>query len=343
MTRTSHDASTSVPNVSISVVIACHTADRWPLLTSAVESVLGQRRRPDQTVVVVDHNPSLAARLRSWSRDATILENTSARGASGARNTGAFHAGTDLVAFLDDDAAAHPEWLANLERAFAAAPDVVGVGGRVLPDWSGRRPVWLPEEFDWVVGATHRGAPTGIAEVRNAWAENMAVRADTFRLVGGFRTGFGKLGAHSRPEDTDLCIRMAAAGGRWLYTPDAVVSHHVPPGRSTYRFFVRRCYHEGRGKADLVALLPASSGGSGPLSDERAYVRRVLPGGVVRNVARFVRRAEVPALQRAVTILVGLAATVVGFVWQQGVDIVQGRPDAELHTAVSPTDLPAAS
>jgi hypothetical protein len=51
----------------------------------------------------------------------------------------------------------------------------------------------------------------------------MAVRTDFFRAVGGFRSDFGKVSARSSPEDTGLCIRIAAsvAGARLVYTPDA--------------------------------------------------------------------------------------------------------------------------
>ena len=316
------------PPLSAAVVIACHTERRWNLLLNAMASARAQRVAPTEVIVVVDHNPALFRRLRATVETRpgiTVVENELLPGASGARNTGAFIADAALVAFLDDDACAQADWLGNVLRPFAD-PTVVGTGGRVVPDWASDRPSWFPAEFDWVVGASYLGMPSGTTTVRNVWAENMAVRRDVFDAVGGFRTGFGKLGAHSRPEDTDLCIRMAAAGGRWMYCADAVVSHYVPAERSSYSFFVRRTYHEGRGKAEMARLLPP---GAPALASERDYVRRTLPAGVARYSRRALRARSGGDLGRAVSIVVGLAATVWGFAVQKVIDRA-APPAAEL-------------
>ncbi|MGN6607517.1 MAG: glycosyltransferase family 2 protein [Jatrophihabitans sp.] len=290
------------------VVIACHTDERWRLLRAAIESVLRQTAPPAELIVVVDHNPGLQRRLEQERLPITVLANASERGASGARNTGASAAATEIICFLDDDAEADPDWLEALVAPFAS-PQVVGTGGHVRPGWSAAAPRWFPVEFAWVVGATHRGFAPADGRVRNVWAENMAVRREAFDAVGGFRTGFGKLGNHSRPEDTDLCIRMAATDGEWRYVERAAVVHHVPPERSTFGFFVRRCYHEGRGKAELSDLL----GTTGALTTERRYTTVVLPTGVLRECADAVRRPRSGAALRAGAIVLGLAATVWGY------------------------------
>lgn len=321
--------------MTASVVIACHTEERWSLILKAINSALAQSPSATEIIVVVDHNLALRNRLEREVKGITVLENVQARGASGARNTGASYASSEFVAFLDDDAAAEPDWLSKLVRAFAD-PSVVGTGGRVLPAWHQKRPGWFPEEFDWVIGASHVGMPTTVAPVRNVWAENMAVRRDVFATVGGFRTGFGKLGSHSRPEDTDLCIRMAGAvpGGQWMYDYDAVVRHFVPPGRSRYRFFLSRTYHEGRGKAELARLLPVPSQA---LSSERDYVRKVLPRGVRRHATEAVRTGRPTQLLRSCNIVVGLASTTWGFAWQKAVDGRSAMP-AQIADARTPVD-----
>jgi len=168
--------------------------------------------------------------------------------------------------------------------------------------------------------------------VRNGWAENMIVRRDEFAAVGGFRTGFGKLGAHSRPEDTDLCIRMQAGGGTWRFEPAAVVRHHVPAERSTFPFFLRRCWHEGRGKADLGRLL-ADRGTAG--REEAAYVRQVLPRGFARHAGRAVRTGRPEHLARAAAIAAGLLAAAAGYAWQRVADLRGAQPLAP-HPAATP-------
>src|SRR6185369_4468184 len=176
----------------------------------------------------------------------------------GTRNTGAWHTTTDLVAFLDGDITAGPRWLAQLVAPFDD-PSVVGTGGAIAAAWERSRPRWLPDELLWAVGASYTGMPTTTAPVRNVWSASMAVRRDVFAAVGGFREGFGKIGARNRPEDTDLCLRMSEGRGGWMYVPEAVVEHAVPPERATFRFLLRRCYAEGRGKVQMARLLEGAA------------------------------------------------------------------------------------
>ena len=93
--------------------------------------------------------------------DLVVVPNSGRRGLSGGRNTGVSHAIGDVVAFLDDDARAQPDWLERLAAGYRS-PSVVGVGGVATPVWPGQRPPWLPPEFDWVVGCTFVGMPTAL-------------------------------------------------------------------------------------------------------------------------------------------------------------------------------------
>jgi cellulose synthase/poly-beta-1,6-N-acetylglucosamine synthase-like glycosyltransferase len=298
---------TSTEPLDASVVIACFTEERWPQLSAAIESALNQKRRAGEVIVVVDHNESLAQRLTEQWPEVTVLANLYGRGASGARNTGAFRARSSIVAFLDDDATADPDWLETLVKQFDD-PSVVGVGGGVTAAWVTPQPRWFPEEFFWVVGVSYKGLPEQVAEVRNVWAENMAVRAERFSEVGGFRLNFGKVGSRSSPEDTDLCIRMAGADGRWLLVPQALVAHHVPPDRATFRFFVRRCYVEGIGKAALVGLTSRSA-----MDSERDYTRYVLPRAVSGGLLEAVSSRRIAPALRAAAVAVGLLSAATGY------------------------------
>lgn len=290
-----------------SVVIACYTDKRWDLLVAAVDSVLAQDLPPREIFVVVDHNPGLQQRVTQQWPQVTVLANRFGQGASGARNTAAFQATSPVVAFLDDDAVAEPTWLSTLLQCLDD-PTVVGVGGGVTMAWQGSHPSWFPDEFAWVVGASYAGMPEDTAEVRNVWAENMAVRLARFREVGGFRLNFGKVGARSSPEDTDLCIRMARGTGRWLYAPKALVAHHVPLARSTFTFFLRRCFSEGVGKAALAAFSPGE-----PLQAERDYVRQVLPKAVGRGIRDAVTRRQADPALRSLAIIAGLGGYAAGY------------------------------
>jgi glucosyl-dolichyl phosphate glucuronosyltransferase len=286
--------------LTASVVIACHTENRLPSLMRALRSAQEQTPPPAQVIVAVDNNDRLCALLGEIS-GIEIVDHRGDPGASGARNAGAARATSPLLVFLDDDTEAEAGWLRELLRPFED-PSVLGTGGMTKPAWQCRAPRWFPDEFGWVVGASHAGLPTASAPVRNVWSENMAVRRDAFEKVGGFRSGFGKLGGRSRPEDTDLCIRVTAGtpDGHWVYVPSAVVDHEVPPARATFAFFLRRCHSEGAGKIELSAHL----GSDQDLGDERSFVR-ALP----RAIARDLRAGE---LTRALAIVAGAAAAAMG-------------------------------
>jgi GT2 family glycosyltransferase len=293
----------------VSVIIPCHTIDRLPYLELAIESVKQQEVEPAELVVAVDHEPALAEILSKRFPEITIIENKFERGASGNRNSGAAAASTSLIAFLDDDARARPGWLQALVKPFVD-PNVVCTGGFVAPDWSGTEPRWFPPEFAWVVGASHLGLPTRLAKVRNVWAENMAVRASVFSDVRGFRGTFGKVGSVSRPEDTDLCIRMGKEfpGASLVFVPSAIVDHHVGPERMTVRFFLRRSYYEGRGKVELAQI----NDGTDDLGDEAIYLRRTIFRGFARYARNGLVNHDMDDLRRIIALAGGLGAAATG-------------------------------
>ena len=301
--RAPQAAPTTGPTVS--VVIAAYSDDRWTQLSDAVASVHAQTRPALETFVVVDHNPDLLSRARRELPDTLVIANTGARGASGARNTGVALSRGEIVAFLDDDACATTGWLETLIAGFAD-PAVAGVGGRVDPLWATARPRWFPREFDWTVGASYSGMPETTAHVRNVWTNNMALRRGAFDAVGGFREDFGKLGVASRPEDTELCLRVTS--GSWLYEPTSAVSHWVPAQRATVRYFLRRCFDEGQGKAGIAIMDGAAKG----TSTERSYTVRVLPSAVGRGLREAVAGDGSGAL-RSAAIVGGFGMAAVGF------------------------------
>lgn len=296
---------------TVSVIICAYSNERRRQLDDAIRSVLAQTRRADGIVVVIDHNDQLLANIRASFAGIVVIANQGAQGLSGARNTGLRTAATDVVAFLDDDAIAEPDWLDRLTVHYADTK-VIGTGGKVLPLWQTGRPQWFPEEFQWVVGCSYRGQPETVRPVRNPIGCNMSFRRTVFETVGGFREGIGRLGQDAAGcEETELCIRaqQQLPGGVVLYDPWAVVYHHVTEGRSRWSYFRKRCLAEGRSKNDVVKAIGAGDG----LAAEQAYVTRILPRGVVRGLMDTVVRFDGAGLLRAAGIVAGLAFTTAGY------------------------------
>lgn len=297
--------------LDVAVVICAYTEQRWDQLLAAVESVRRQSAAPREIIIVIDHNPSLLARVRQHVPDALVVENSESRGLSGARNSGIRVARGDVIAFIDEDAVAQPDWLASLMRGYAE-PQVIGVGGAIKPVWQGGRPSWFPSEFDWVVGCTYTGMPTKTAPIRNLIGCNMSFRREVFALGGGFRSGIGRVG--SRPvgcEETELCIRTRQ---RWpqsefRYDPTACVHHHVPTPRRRWQYFQARCYAEGLSKALVSRFVGVEHG----LASERTYTLQTLPRGVARGMRDLLRHGDVYGLLRAGAIVAGLGITTIGY------------------------------
>jgi GT2 family glycosyltransferase len=307
---------TLLTNPTISVVICAYTEGRWDELLAAIASVQEQERPAHEIIVAIDNNPRLLDRLREWVGDAPVrvIENSDAPGLSGARNSGIAIASGAIVAFLDDDAQADPDWLARLAERFAERR-VLGVGGSISPRWEGERPAWFPEEFYWVFGCTYRGLPRKTAPVRNLIGANMAFRRELFTSLGGFRTGFGQVGGGMlRCDDTEFClkVRRERPGSVILYEPGAHVRHFAPASRANPRYMLVRCFTEGRAKALIASLMGAGDG----LSSERAYTFRTLPLGVLRGLGDGFLRFDPLGFVRAATIVGALGVTTAGYLYE---------------------------
>src|SRR5437868_7863345 len=102
-----------VSGLSVSVVIPAYKAART--INRAVESVLGQTRRPAEVLVVDDGSPDgadLAAALGRYG-DRVALFRKPNGGAASARNHGIDRAGGSVIGFLDADDYWEPD---KLER-----------------------------------------------------------------------------------------------------------------------------------------------------------------------------------------------------------------------------------
>jgi len=294
--------------------------------------VVSQGPPPAEVLVVSDHNPALAGRVVDEWPDVRVLESGGPPGLSGARNTGVAQAAGAIVAFLDDDARAQPDWLAGLVAPFAD-DRVLGTGGRAEAGWDHGRPRWFPPEFDWVVGCSYRGQPDTAQVVRNPLGCSMAFRRELVLEAGGFATGIGRVGRFPvGGEETELCIRIGRRhpDGVMVLAPASRVRHRVRPERGTWRYFVARCYQEGRSKARISAL----AGADRALASERAYVRRTLPRGVLLGL-RDALRGDLAGLGRAMAIVLGLAVTTIGYgAGRLGLDAIRSSdPGSDPNTA----------
>jgi GT2 family glycosyltransferase len=224
--------------------------------------VLAQTVLPQQLIIVVDHNDEVVARCQAeWGAgragspvEIVVAASQFPTRQASSRNTGLLLASADVVSFLDDDAAAEPDWLERLLAVYATNPAAVAVGGAPLPDYGAPRPSWIPPEFEWVFGCHYQGLPDRLAPARHLIGTSMSVRREDMLAVGGFH--FDEF------DDMDLSHQIAHAHGTAavLYEPSARVRHHVPPERMTWSYFSRRCFSVNRKK--VAALVDMGESGN---------------------------------------------------------------------------------
>lgn len=230
-------------------IVIC-TYDRYDVLPKAINSCLEQSLPTDSfEIIIVDNSPDHVA-AREFAGAYMGAENLAylveeKPGLSNARNIGARTSKADIVAYLDDDAIAAPDWLEALIRAYDAhGSKAVAAGGQVLPLWDAPRPAWLHDEklgyvsvVDWGGSTRYLGQGEWIA------GANISFRRKALLSIGAFDTSLGRNGTERSllsNEESDVLKRLAATGGRVLYVPDATVRHLVDQRRLKQDWFRRR-------------------------------------------------------------------------------------------------------
>jgi glycosyltransferase involved in cell wall biosynthesis len=310
------------------VVVCGFTEDRWDDLCRAVRSLHEQTEQAWEIILVVDHCPGLLRRAQENLSDVTIVPNRLAKGLAGGRNTGMAEAHGDVVAFMDDDAAADPDWLARLADHYQDAR-VIGVGGLVKPAWEAGRPRWFPPELDWVVGCSYLGMPVRLEPVRNFIGANMSFRREILADLHGFSIGLGRVGTTPLGcEETEFCLRLSQRypDGVLLYEPAASVNHRVREQRARWGYLWSRCYAEGLSKAKVARLTDAGRA----LASERSYVRSTIPRGVGRSLADAAR-GRLAGLASALALVLAVVLAGVGYVVGRA-----ARPSADRVTIPAP-------
>lgn len=236
-------------NLTVSVIITTHSWGRYGSFRDAIRSVERQDYNEVELVCPVDSDEDMADATQAIADGGLTVDYLpQGSGLAEARNRGAAEASGDVYAFLDDDCIAPSDWVETLVNAFEDG--AMAAGGPARPDFPGGRPWYIPEQWDWLVGAGPYHETE--CEVRNTYGCNIAFRADVFDSLGGFDAAYGKDGDLTQGEETELCARMREKSGAGVrYLPDAAVEHRVFPEQLTTVHLLHRAYYQGMTKRKM--------------------------------------------------------------------------------------------
>jgi GT2 family glycosyltransferase len=253
------------PNVDVVVPFAGSAA----ALRAALAALAALRRRPGDTVTVVDNRPDATAADDGAVR---ILPAAERRSSYFARNRGARQGTAPWLLFLDADVRPDPDLL---DAYFAAPPgDDAGVlVGAVVDDEAGPgAPLAARYAAAQRPMAQEITLATGYGQTANC-----AVRRAAFEVAGGFADDIRSGG------DADLCFRLERAGWRLEPRPAARAVH---ANRESLAALLRQKARHGSGVAWLEGRYPGTFPARG-LLDVLAWTARDAP-----TAARTYRRGE---------------------------------------------------
>lgn len=250
---------------------------------------LAAQRRPHRTIVVDNaSDDGSSAVIAAHPSTPFVLRLTENRGYAGGIDAALSEVNTPFVAWLNDDAAPHPDWLGTLEDTLVADPsaaavsarlehadgEVQSLGVRLSADGHGIDVV--PPE-----AAKASKEPAEASEVFGFCGGAAVIRADALRAIGGVPAGY-----FCYYEDTDTSWRLRLTGWRVLAVPTARVRHLH--GASTEPGSAR--FHHWNERNRLVMLLRCAPPGVAARELLRfALITALLP------VRRLRSRGAVPA------------------------------------------------
>jgi GT2 family glycosyltransferase len=195
--------------------------------SNALEACLGSLNsqtleRSAFEVIVVDNGSTSLPEAVIKRYPGTVLLQELKAGPGLARNRGIEAASAGILAFIDADCHAHPEWLRSALRALELSPERTILGGEVQIWRESKTTITALEAYESVFAYRFK---LYIERHGYSGTGNLVVRHRDFDRVGPFR-------GIDVEEDSDWGQRARSAGFTFCYVPEMIVFH---PARSSLR------------------------------------------------------------------------------------------------------------
>jgi len=183
-------------------------------LARTIEGLLAQTHPFDEILVIDDGSRDNSAEIASRYPQVTLIKHPVNKGLAGARNTALRIARNELVASVDADVVADPNWIATL-ILHLDDPKVAGAGGILVEGIQ----TTLADRWRYARMAQEWG-PRYIRNPRFLYGCNNVFRKSAILEVGGYNESLRTCG-----EDPDLAVRLRARGWDMIYDPTARATH----------------------------------------------------------------------------------------------------------------------
>lgn len=228
----------------------CVCTYRRPHVAQTLLSLAKLTLKPDWQIRVIvadnDETPSACELVENTARENSLTLSyihAPARNISIARNACLDAATAPLIAFIDDDEIADPDWLSALVSAQEIRNADIVLGPV--------RAVYAPEASDWMIeGDFHSINPVWVqGKIITGYSCNVLIRREAPALKNlRFRKEFGRSGG----EDTVFFAAAHRAGALIAFAPDAIVTEAVPTERASLQWLLKRRFRTGQTHALLL-------------------------------------------------------------------------------------------
>lgn len=219
-------------NRSFQIAIACTVRDEADNVAALLDSMLAQRRPPDEIVINdCGSRDATAAIVAAYARrDPRIRLVRGGHNIPSGRNNAIRHTRAPLVACCDAGLTLDRDWLARIGAPLeSGAADVVGGFFRPAPR----------SLFELALGATNYREPGEIDPARFLpFGKSVAFRREAWAAAGGYPEWA------SHCEDLLFDLALKRAGWRFAFAPDALVYFRPRP---SFRAFARQYFLYARG------------------------------------------------------------------------------------------------
>ncbi len=233
----------------LSVIIA--TYNRAHIIQHCLQSLVEQTATPDTFELIVvnnnskDHTDDIVQSFIGKIKNLKLIYEKN-QGLSYARNAGMIAAQGEWIAYIDDDAKAHTNWIKVILREIERK-NFDCFGGPYLA-WHHYAPIpqWFSEEWETFTAYSNY---YGVISPYNALpvGGNCVIRRELAISLGGFTTYLGMKGETcAYGEETKLFNDMREAGFRLGSVPDLLIDHCVLPYKYTLKWRITSAYARGQ-------------------------------------------------------------------------------------------------